>query len=501
MWKELGVGLLGGVLLGTSAFAIGEVNHSKRIDELNQSHAVEIEQMQTALDESEENLNSYKLLFAQQSLELDETKAKLATTETNLANANNSLLAKDEELAQVNSELDEANSRITTLEGEKTTLQTQISNLETELETNKNLTAEQKAEYESQLSILQGQYDSKVVELNNAISERDELQEQYNTILAEKTQLQNQVSTLTEEKANLESEIVTLTNKVAELEDQLYALCIESAGCSNFNIVNGEIVEYIGPADVEEISIPSYYSVTDKGAIIDGLDYTVMSISAGAFNSCTNLKKLHLPVGVTSIGANTFANLTTLESITIEKNVETIDASAFAGCTNITFTVVEGNQNFSTYLDSLYNNDFTTLVSAKGGTFAASDINSATNRIGSYAFAGRTITELALPESIDYVDSYAFSGCTSLTSVTFNEGIIRIGECVFKGCTSLTTLEFLSSSAPTLGQTPFVDGRVPDVIYVPELSETFYMMEPVFEDYSNIIVEREDVFLPEVPLE
>ena len=68
-----------------------------------------------------------------------------------------------------------------------------------------------------------------------------------------------------------------------------------------------------------------------------------------------------------------------------------------------------------------------------------------------------------LPDTITSIESYAFSGCTSLTSLTFNDetgplnfpvGLTSIGEGAFEGCTGLTTVTF-PYGLETIGQYAF----------------------------------------------
>ena len=63
------------------------------------------------------------------------------------------------------------------------------------------------------------------------------------------------------------------------------------------------------------------------------------------------------------------------------------------------------------------------------------------NVIGSYAFKGCSgLTSLTLPAGINWIDSYAFKGCSGLTSLTLPAGITEIGYYAFEGCSGLTSL-------------------------------------------------------------
>ena len=63
------------------------------------------------------------------------------------------------------------------------------------------------------------------------------------------------------------------------------------------------------------------------------------------------------------------------------------------------------------------------------------------NRIGSYAFQGCTsLTSITFGNSLTDIEEYAFQGCTSLTSITLPNSITTIGEYAFRRCHSLISI-------------------------------------------------------------
>ena len=61
--------------------------------------------------------------------------------------------------------------------------------------------------------------------------------------------------------------------------------------------------------------------------------------------------------------------------------------------------------------------------------------------IGSYAFYGCSgLTSLTLPARITSIGGHAFEGCSGLTSLTLPAGITSIGGHAFEGCSGLTSL-------------------------------------------------------------
>lgn len=80
------------------------------------------------------------------------------------------------------------------------------------------------------------------------------------------------------------------------------------------------------------------------------------------------------------------------------------------------------------------------------------------------AFSGCTsLTSITLPVNIFTIGDNAFSGCTSLTSVTLPEDILKIGDFAFSDCTSLTNVTMsdrvaeLAEEAYAFSNTPYED--------------------------------------------
>ena len=61
--------------------------------------------------------------------------------------------------------------------------------------------------------------------------------------------------------------------------------------------------------------------------------------------------------------------------------------------------------------------------------------------IGAYAFSGcSSLTSVVIPEGVTSIGDSAFNGCSSLTSVVIPEGVTSIGSEAFYGCSSLTSV-------------------------------------------------------------
>ena len=170
---------------------------------------------------------------------------------------------------------------------------------------------------------------------------------------------------------------------------------------------------------------------------------SVASIGNSAFRSCSGLTSITIPDGVTSIGSYAFHNCRSLTSITIPDNVTSIGSDAFYGCSNLTgIWVGEGNLNyFSDEKGVLYNKEKTKLMQCPGGLSGTYAIPDSVTRIGNSAFSGcSSLTSITIPDGVTSIGSDAFYGCSSLTSITIPDSVARIGDYAFYGCSSLTSI-------------------------------------------------------------
>ena len=77
--------------------------------------------------------------------------------------------------------------------------------------------------------------------------------------------------------------------------------------------------------------------------------------------------------------------------------------------------------------------------------------------IGEYAFSNcSSLTSVTIPNSVTTIKEYAFSNCSSLTSVTIPNSVTTIGDNAFNGCTSLTSVT-IGNSVTTIGKEVFRD--------------------------------------------
>ncbi|MDP4092791.1 MAG: leucine-rich repeat protein [Bacillota bacterium] len=165
-----------------------------------------------------------------------------------------------------------------------------------------------------------------------------------------------------------------------------------------------------------------------------------------AFSSCTGLRSITIPEGVTSIGDYAFSGDTSLTSITIPTSVTSVGNEAFNGCTNLSSVVILGS------VASIGQAAFYRCTSLSSVT-----IPEGPTSIGDYAFYSDTsLTAIVIPASVTSIGNEAFNGCTNLSAVTFSgtPKIAQIGNDAFYGDTSLTSVT-IPASVTSIGSNAF----------------------------------------------
>ena len=199
--------------------------------------------------------------------------------------------------------------------------------------------------------------------------------------------------------------------------------------------------------DIDDCTFRSCTSLTNI-TIPDG----VRSLGNGTFEDCKSLTGITIPNSVDGIYAGVFNGCSSLTSITIPDSVRMINSEAFEGCTSLTtINVATGNQNYVSVNGVLYNKDKTDIICYPAGKKDKNyKILDGVTWIGSSAFSGCTsLTSITIPNSVTFIPDDAFSGCTSLSSITIPDGVTSIGNWAFKDCTSLASVTIPSSVTET----------------------------------------------------
>lgn len=221
---------------------------------------------------------------------------------------------------------------------------------------------------------------------------------------------------------------ITIPSSVTSIKEYAFQHC-------------SSLTSIVIPSSITEISEHTFLACGSLTSIT--IPNSVTSIKKYAFQSCSSLTSISIPNSVTSIEKWAFAYCSSLASITIPESVTSIGERAFYICTSLAeISVGYGNQKFSSVNGVLFDKNKKTLIwypAGKNGTLY--DIPKSVTSIAGYAFSYcSSLTSIIIPESVTSIGNGAFHRCSSLTSISIPEGVTSIGESAFSYCSSLTSI-------------------------------------------------------------
>ena len=235
-----------------------------------------------------------------------------------------------------------------------------------------------------------------------------------------------------------------------------------------------------------DISYYSYYSPFKGKEKLTSLTIgsSVTSIGSYAFSDCSGLTSVTIPGSVTSIGDDAFSGCSGLTSVTIPGSVTSIGSSAFYGCSGLTSVTIPGS--VTSIGDEAFRgcSGLTSVTIEDGsGTLSFSTSSSST------PFTGCPIEKLYLGRDISYYSYYysPFTGKEKLTSLTIGSSVTSIGSYAFSGCSGLTSVTSLNTTPPVITATTFDTTTEQNAtLNVPVGCEDIYWLHPYWENFYKI---------------
>ena len=180
----------------------------------------------------------------------------------------------------------------------------------------------------------------------------------------------------------------------------------------------------------------------------------VTEIAEGAFEGDDCVVDISMPDSVDTIGSYAFGSCANLSAITLSTGLTSIGTGLFENCEALTS------------MPALP----AAIRAIPSGTFRKSGLQGA----------------LVIPSTIREIGSNAFWNCTGLTSVYMNS-VVKLEDIAFSGCTSLQSITIDQSLPPAVGDTKVFDDTNNCPIYVPAFCINTYKQHSGLSKYADRI--------------
>lgn len=256
--------------------------------------------------------------------------------------------------------------------------------------------------------------------------------------------------------------------------------------------------------NMEEIKDYAFNNRTDLTQITIGKNVKRIGVQAFGYTNITNitlpenlttiaekafygtkLQNIRIPASVKTVGSQAFYNCKELQSVEIAAGSVSIGKQAFQASPKLTTVIMKegGEKNIAT--EAFYNCpalEQVTLASTDSiGTRAFSNcpklasIHIPAKTIGAYAFANcSTLTDVTFAEGIDSIADYAFVNSTNINRVALPNSLRTIGAYAFSAENKENSLRSISfgNNLETIGKNAFYKSTQVKDIVIPDKVKT-----------------------------
>ncbi|MBQ7380169.1 MAG: leucine-rich repeat protein, partial [Clostridia bacterium] len=204
------------------------------------------------------------------------------------------------------------------------------------------------------------------------------------------------------------------------------------------------------PDDITEVCIPktvTYFPYMFQGktkltkvTFEQGTQCT--SISQRAFEGCTSLVSVEIPVGVTQIEDGAFCGCTSLTEVVIPEGVTSIAVEAFKDCESLTDVTIPQSLTYIGFwafydcyaIKNVYISDLEAWCHIDCDGYGKNPVYFGADMY----LNGELLTKVEFPNTITEIKPSIFNGCTSIREVVIPEGVKAIRDSAFHHCVNLT---------------------------------------------------------------
>lgn len=258
-------------------------------------------------------------------------------------------------------------------------------------------------------------------------------------------------------------ESITVPEKVVDLGDLTFAGCER---LSHAELPLGLV--RIGNAAFSQcamtnLALPDGLQTIERYAFefctllqISTVPNTVTNIAQFAFRECHSIHHMAVPDSVLRLGEGAFNHCVNLTDATIGKGLNTIDLTPFSACGALNdITVDSQNAAFSSLEGVLFDKARSQLICYPDGKTGTYRVPAGVRDIAYWAFDGSKLSSVFLPHSVTNLDTGAFNGCSSLTSIWFEGDAPTVSPYALSGASHATVFYFPQAG----GWTSALDNR------------------------------------------